>query len=74
MRAAKLLAAERGTSLKELLARALSREVGVQRAEWMPTRVSLPLVGVADHPKVDIGNADIADIFAAEDAEKFGGT
>lgn len=73
LRSAKVRAVEQGLSLKELFARALSRELGVRATEHVHTRVSLPLVGVADHPKVDVSNEDMADIFAAEDAEKYGG-
>ncbi|MEV0686072.1 hypothetical protein AB0I35_19625 [Nocardia sp. NPDC050378] len=73
MQAAKLAAAARGISLKELFTKALAREVGASASPQVG-RVAFPLVGAADdsRPPREITNADIADIFAAEDADRYG--
>ncbi|WP_278260771.1 hypothetical protein [Nocardia sp. AG03] len=72
MQAAKLAAAARGISLKELFAKALAREVGAAPTPSVG-RVSFPLVGTADAgPLRNITNADIADAFDAEDVERYG--
>jgi plasmid stability protein len=71
MRAAKARAAEHGESLKELLARAVAREVRVHAGRPRNARVVLPLVG-GDGPAVDVTNADIEAVLAAEDADRYG--
>ncbi|MBO0854619.1 MAG: hypothetical protein J2P18_12745 [Nocardia sp.] len=72
MRAAKIAAAERHISLKDLFTKALAHEVGTPASAIKRGRVRFPLIG-ADRsgPKVGVSNEDIADIFAAEDAEKY---
>jgi hypothetical protein len=69
--AAKVEAAARGETLKEFLTRAVSHELGSAVAATERGRVELPLVGSAHPGASDIDNADIAAIFAAEDAEKY---
>ncbi|WP_129668324.1 hypothetical protein [Phytoactinopolyspora endophytica] len=72
IRAAKARAAERGESLKELFTRVLSREVRTPASQREGGSVSLPLVGGAGGPSVDVTNADIEAALAAEDAERYG--
>jgi hypothetical protein len=73
MRAAKARAAEQGESLKDLVGRALAREVGLPAAATGKTgRVTLPLIARGATPTVLVSNDDIADAFDAEDVERFG--
>ena len=73
MRAAKARAAEKGESLKDLVNRAVAREVGLPATPQGKTgRVTLPLVARDAAPTVLVTNDDIADAFDAEDAERFG--
>lgn len=72
LRAAKSEAAARGESLKDFLTRAVTHELGTAPAAGQRTRVRLPLVGSAKPGALDITNAGIEAIFAAEDAEKHG--
>ncbi len=71
MRAAKMAAADRGISLKELFIKALSQEVG-QAGVPAGGRVRLPLVGSSSGPRVDITYHDIEAAFDAEDAHRYG--
>ena len=73
VRVAKARAVERGESLKELLTRAVIHELGLPASGRRPARVTLPLVGRDDEPKVNVTNADIEAVLATEDAEKYGG-
>jgi hypothetical protein len=69
MRAAKARAAEEGESLKDLVNRAVAREVGVPAtARGKKGRVTLPLIARDATPTVLVTNDDIADAFDAEDA------
>ena len=72
MRAAKARAAEHGESLKDLLTRAVAREVRVHAGRPRSARVVLPLVG-GDGPAIDVTNADIEAALADEDADRYGG-
>lgn len=72
MRAAKMRAAERGETLKELFIRAIIREVGQGPGKQRGGRVALPLVGSVTEPTVDVSNADLEAALAAEDAERYG--
>jgi hypothetical protein len=73
MRAAKARAAEEGESLKDLVNRAVAREVGVPATSKRKTgRVTLPLIARDVTPTVLVTNDDIADAFDAEDVERFG--
>ncbi|MFC4376655.1 hypothetical protein ACFO5K_21395 [Nocardia halotolerans] len=72
MQAAKMAAAARGISLKELFAKALAKEVGASTSPRVG-RVAFPLVTATDpSPFPALTNADIADIFDAEDIERYG--
>ena len=69
MRKAKALAAERGESLKALLTRAVSSEVG--RSKNHPEsgdRVRLPIFGTPGRPTVNVTNSDIARALATDDS------
>jgi hypothetical protein len=72
MRAAKARAAEEGESLKDLVSRAVAREVGLPAtARGKAGRVTLPLIARDATPTVLVTNDDIADAFDAEDVERF---
>ncbi len=72
MRAAKARAAERGESLKDLVNRAVSHELGLPATPKGKTgRVTLPLIARDAAPTVLVTNEDIADAFDAEDAERY---
>ncbi len=72
MRAAKARAAEHGESLKDLVNRAVAREVGLPAAaRGKAGRVTLPLIAVDAEPAVVVTSEDIADAFDADDAERF---
>lgn len=72
LRAAKAEAAARGETLKGFLTRAVANELGNTSGAATGTRVELPLVGSARPGAVDLTNAEIEAIIAAEDAEKHG--
>ena len=74
MHAAKIRAAQRGESLKDLFARAIAHELrgsvrGRARSRSR-SRLDFPLIGRDQDPKVDVTNADIEAVFAAEDIER----
>lgn len=72
MHAAKVKAAQHGETLKDLFTRAIAHEVrGVSRGR-ASARLSFPLIGRDEGPKVDVTNADIEAAFSAEDAERYG--
>ena len=72
IRAAKARAAEHGESLKDLVNRALARELGLPSAAKQKTgRVTLPLVAREAAPAVLVTNDDIADALEAEDIERY---
>jgi hypothetical protein len=72
MRAAKARAAEHGESLKELVNRALARELGLPTVPKRKTgRVTLPLIAHAVTPAVLVTNDDIAAALEAEDTERY---
>lgn len=71
MRAAKARAAEHGESLKDLVNRALARELGLPSAPKRKTgRVALPLVGRDAAPTVLVTADDIAAALETEDVER----
>ena len=72
MHAAKVRAAQRGESLKELFTRAIAHEVGTARRTGPAGRLSFPLIGRDSDPKVEVTNADIAAVLDAEDVERYG--
>jgi hypothetical protein len=73
MRAAKARAAEEGETLKDLVNRAVAREVGLPATPREKAgRVTLPLIARDATPTVLVTNDDIADAFAAEEVDRFG--
>jgi hypothetical protein len=73
MRAAKARAAEEGETLKDLVSRAVAREVGLPvTPRDKAGRVTLPLIAGDARPTVLVTNDDIADAFDAEEVERFG--
>ncbi|MEU6642442.1 hypothetical protein ABZ863_07810 [Saccharomonospora sp. NPDC046836] len=72
LRAAKAEAAARGETLKDFLTRAVTHELGNVTGPVKRARVQLPLVGSTRPGKVDLTNAEIEAIVAAEDAGKYG--
>jgi hypothetical protein len=72
MHAAKVRAAQRGESLKDLFTRAIAQEVGNPGRTGPAGRLTLPLIGQEGEPRVEVTNADIAAIFEAEDIERYG--
>lgn len=72
-RAAKARAAEAGESLKDLVNRAVAREVGLPAVPGRKAgRVTLPLIARDAAPTVLVTSDDIANAVDAEDAERFG--
>jgi hypothetical protein len=71
MQAAKVRAAERGESLKDLVTRAVAHELRVPIRPERSGRVSLPLVGRGASPTVDVTNADIDAALDAEDIARY---
>jgi hypothetical protein len=72
MRAAKARAAKEGESLKDLVNRAVAREVGLPATpRGKMGRVTLPLIARDATPTVLVTNDDIADAFDAADVERF---
>jgi hypothetical protein len=68
MRAAKARAAEQDESLKDLVSRAVAREVGLPTTPFGKTgRVTLPLIARDAAPTVSVTNEDIASALDAED-------
>ena len=71
MRAAKARAAQEGESLKDLVNRAVAREIGLPAtAQGKTGRVTLPLIARDATPTVLVTSDDIADAFDAEDVER----
>lgn len=70
LRAAKAEAAVQGETLKDFLARAVSHELGGSSQPAQQGRMRLPLVSGSGSSGVDVSNAEIEAIFAAEDAER----
>jgi hypothetical protein len=71
MHTAKLRAAQRGESLKDLFTRAIAREVGNPGRTGQAGRLSFPLIGRDDEPRAEVTNADIEAAFEAEDIERY---
>jgi hypothetical protein len=67
MQAAKVRAAERGETLKDLVTRAVAHELRITARPGRTGRVCLPLVGIGATPSVHVTNADIEAALAAED-------
>jgi hypothetical protein len=73
MQAAKVRAAERGETLKDLVTRAVAHELRLPPRSGRAGRVSLPLVGRGGSPTVNVTNADIEAALDAEDTERYAG-
>jgi hypothetical protein len=73
MQAAKVRAAERGETLKDLVTRAVAHELRLPARSGRAGRVSLPLVGRGASPTVNVTNADIEAALDAEDTERYAG-
>jgi hypothetical protein len=73
MQAAKVRAAERGETLKDLVTRAVARELHVPAEPARAGRLSLPLIGRDASPSVSVTNADIEAALDAEDIERYAG-
>jgi hypothetical protein len=72
MRAAKARAAEEGESLKDLVNRAVAREVGLPATpKGKAGRVALPLIARDARPTVLVNNDDISGAFDAEEVERY---
>lgn len=72
MHAAKIKAARRGETLKDLFTRAIAHEVrGVSR-DRVTGRLTFPMIGRDEGPKVNVTNADIDAAFSAEDVDRYG--
>ena len=72
MQAAKVRAAQRRESLKDLFTRAIEHEVGSTRRGRSAGHVSFPLIGRDSEPRVEVTNEDIAAALEAEDVERYG--
>ena len=72
MQAAKVRAAQRGESLKDLFTRAIAHEVSSTGRRRPAGRVALPLIGQDSDPRVEVTNEDIAASLEAEDVERYG--
>jgi hypothetical protein len=73
MQAAKVRAAERGETLKDLVTRAVAHELRVPARSARVGHVSLPLVGREASPSVTMTNADIEAALDAEDVDRYAG-
>jgi hypothetical protein len=73
MQAAKVRAAERGETLKDLVTRAVAYELRLPARSARTGRVSLPLIGREASPRVDVTNADIEAALEAEDIDRYAG-
>jgi hypothetical protein len=72
MHAAKVRAAQRGESLKDLFTRAIAHEVRSPGRDRPTGRLTFPLIGPDSEPRVEVTNADIEAASAAEDLERYG--
>jgi hypothetical protein len=65
-------AAQQGESLKDLFTRAIAHEVHAPGRARPAGRLTFPLIGRDDGPRVEVTNADIEAAFADEDIERYG--
>ena len=72
MQAAKVRAAQRRESLKDLFRRAVAQEVGIGGPSRVVGRLTLPLIGSTVGPKVNVTGDDIEAAFDAESIERYG--
>jgi len=71
MRAAKVRAAQGGEALKDLVTRAVARELRIPPRSAAAGRVSLPLVSRDATPRVNVTNEDIDAALEAEDIDRY---
>ncbi len=71
MHAAKVKAAQRGETLKDLFTRAIAHEVRGASRGRSAGRLTFPLIGRDERPKVNVTNAEINGVFEAEDVERY---
>lgn len=71
MHAAKVKAARRWETLKELFTRAITHEVRGVSHRRAAGRLNFPLIGRDEGPKAEVTNADIEAAFEAEDVERY---
>jgi hypothetical protein len=71
MHAAKVRAAQRGESLKDLFTRAIAYEVGNPGRARPAGLLTLPLIGRESGPQVELTNADIEASLEPEDIERY---
>lgn len=69
MRDAKVHAAQRGETLKQMLTRLLTSEVRTAGSSSSAVRVHLPLVGAPEGPFVEMTNDDVQSALADDDVE-----
>lgn len=72
MQAAKVRAAQRGESMKDLFTRAIAHEVRNPGPARSAGRLSFPLIGEDSEPRIEVTNADIEAALGAEDEERYG--
>ncbi|MBI4027226.1 MAG: hypothetical protein HY360_19735 [Verrucomicrobia bacterium] len=73
LRQAKITAVKRGTTLRALVGRALSRELGLPGdASGAGKRMNFPIFGSASPGSLNLTNADLAKMEAKEDARRHG--
>jgi hypothetical protein len=60
----KILAIQRGTSLKELFRMAVERELAMARGQTEPYRVQFSALSSKEPGKLDLTNANIEDLLA----------
>jgi len=72
MQAAKVRAAQRGESLKDLFTRAIRHEVRGPGRARPAGRLSFPLIGRDSEPRVEVTSSDVEAAFDAEDIERYG--
>jgi hypothetical protein len=73
MQAARVKAAEQGETLKDLVTRAVARELHVPTGTGRAGRLSLPLIGPDSSPGVIVTNADVETALDAENIERYAG-
>ncbi len=73
MHAARVRAAERGETFKDLVTRAIAYELRVPARSAPAGRVSLPLVSAKTRPDASISNADIEAALDADDIDRYAG-
>lgn len=69
LRAAKIRAAERGETLREIFVRAVRRELALS-GSTPGARVRLPLVGIGSNERYAVTADDIVAALEADDAER----